>query len=309
MITVTPEQYPDLYWALRGGGNNFGIVTTFHLMTKPLPNDLLWGGTRSYTEEAFPALIKTWMDLGFNSPKDPKAGSWIAWLNTGTKIASTELWYAVPNGNESALLAPFFNITAVSDTTKTRSHASYVKDNEATNQYGVREVYYVLSAKASVELGERAINIFYKSTAAFSSIEGAFPVLIWQHITDGPLKSSTHNGGNAMGFDPNGGPLLMMLIACTWKNAADDDKVYKMVSDILSAIKAESVALGVQNDWVYMNYASQFQDVVASYGEANKKKLKSVAAKYDPKEVFQTLQPGYFKLDRAPKPDARYFSH
>jgi len=278
-------------------------------MTKPLPNDLLWGGTRTYTEEAFPDLINTWMDLGFNSPKDPKAGSWLAWLDNGSKLASTELWYGAPNGNESAILAPFYNITAVSDTTKTRSHASYVKDNEATNQYGAREVYYVVSAKASVEIAKRSLDIFFKSLGSFSSIEGAFPVLIWQHITDGPLKSSLRNGGNAMGFDANGGPLMMMLIACMWSNAADDDKVYKLTSDILTAIKAESEALGEQNSWVYMNYASQFQNVVASYGEENKKKLKSVAAKYDPKEVFQKLQPGYFKLDRAPKPDARYFSH
>jgi hypothetical protein len=57
-----------------------------------------------------------------------------------------------------------------------------------------------------------------------------------------------------------------------------------------------------------MNYASQFQDVIASYGP-RKNKLKSIAKKYDPKDVFQTLQPGYFKLDRAPVPDARYFSH
>jgi hypothetical protein len=48
--------------------------------------------------------------------------------------------------------------------------------------------------------------------------------------------------------------------------------------------------------------------VIASYG-TSKEKLKTIAKKYDPKEVFQKLQPGYFKLDRAPNPDARYFSH
>jgi FAD/FMN-containing dehydrogenase len=46
-----------------------------------------------------------------------------------------------------------------------------------------------------------------------------------------------------------------------------------------------------------MNYASQFQDVVASYGKENQERLKRVARKYDPTGVFQRLVPGYFKLE------------
>ena len=61
-----------------------------------------------------------------------------------------------------------------------------------------------------------------------------------------------------------------------------------------------SVALakskGLDNQYLYQNYASQKQDVFGSYGKANLDRLRSIAAKYDPTKVFQTLQPGYFKL-------------
>ncbi|KAI4908395.1 hypothetical protein J4E90_009020 [Alternaria incomplexa] len=309
MVTASPTTFSDLYWALRGGGNNFGIVTSFNLTTKPLENDQIWGGTRTFTEDKFPNVIKAWMDLTLNSAQDPKAGSWVAWLDKGAKLASTELWYGAPAGNESAILAPFYNITAVADSTKTRGHASYVIDNEATNKYGLREVYYVISVKASYEIAESSVDTFYDSIGALSAVEGAYPVLIWQHITDGSLKGSTRNGGSAMGFDANGSPIHIIQLACSWNNAADDDTVYQVMSDIMEAIKSEAVKLGVQNDWVYMNYAAMFQDVIASYGSDSKSKMKTVASKYDPKEVFQKLQPGYFKLDRAPVPDARYFSY
>ncbi|KAI4909887.1 uncharacterized protein J4E92_010503 [Alternaria infectoria] len=309
MVTASPTTFPDLYWALRGGGNNFGIVTSFNLTTKPLDNDQIWGGTRTFPESAFPDVIKAWVDLTFNSAQDPKAGSWVAWLDKGAKLASTELWYGAPAGNESAILAPFYNITAVADSTKTRGHASYVIDNEATNKYGLREVYYVISVKASYEIAERSVDIFYDSIGALSAVEGAYPVLIWQHITDGSLKGSTRNGGSAMGFDAKGSPIHIIQLACSWNNAADDDTVYQVMSDIMKAIKSDAVKQGVQNDWVYMNYASMFQDVIASYGSDSKSKMKTIASKYDPKEVFQKLQPGYFKLDRAPVPDARYFSY
>lgn len=111
-----------------------------------------------------------------------------------------------------------------------------------------------------------------------------------------------------MGFDADGSPIHIIQLACSWNDASDDNTVYQIMSDIMKAIKSDSEKLGVQNDWVYMNYAAQFQDVIASYGSASKSKLKAVAGKYDSKELFQKLQPGYFKLDRAPVPDARYFS-
>ncbi|KAH7215941.1 hypothetical protein DER44DRAFT_820811 [Fusarium oxysporum] len=40
-----------------------------------------------------------------------------------------------------------------------------------------------------------------------------------------------------------------------------------------------------------------------------RKSLKDIAKKYDPQQVFQQLQPGYFKLDKAPIPNSGYFSH
>jgi len=40
--SINYESHPDLYWALRGGGNNFGIVTRFDVETYPA--DPVWGG-------------------------------------------------------------------------------------------------------------------------------------------------------------------------------------------------------------------------------------------------------------------------
>jgi len=54
-ITVSATSYTDLYWALRGGGNNFGIVTNFKLVA--FPQGQMWGGQRIYTEENFSAVL------------------------------------------------------------------------------------------------------------------------------------------------------------------------------------------------------------------------------------------------------------
>lgn len=46
-VTASPVSNPDLFWAMRGGGDNLGVVTAFELMLHPVPRDtavitLLW---------------------------------------------------------------------------------------------------------------------------------------------------------------------------------------------------------------------------------------------------------------------------
>lgn len=71
VITASPTKYCDLYWALRGGGNNFGIVTNFKLEAFPLGQ--MWGGQRIYTENNFEGVLDAVYHFameGSNSDKD-----------------------------------------------------------------------------------------------------------------------------------------------------------------------------------------------------------------------------------------------
>jgi hypothetical protein len=47
---------PELYWALRGGGNNFGIVTRFDIETHPQPP--MWGGFNVMLFPDIPAQLE-----------------------------------------------------------------------------------------------------------------------------------------------------------------------------------------------------------------------------------------------------------
>ncbi|KUI55737.1 Bifunctional solanapyrone synthase [Cytospora mali] len=134
------------------------------------------------------------------------------------------------------------------------------------------------------------------------------PVKVWQEITIGELEAMRKNGGNPLGLAVEEGPLYIILIVCRWKKEEDDAAIYQMVSTALKRIKLKAASLGLQNDFVYMNYASMFQDVISSYGSDNKARLKDIASKYDPARVFQELQPGHFELDKPPVSDSGYFS-
>ncbi len=61
---------PDLFWAIKGGGNKFGIIYNFKLQT--VPAGQIYGGVRTYTADQVDAVVNATLDFSENS-KDPKA--------------------------------------------------------------------------------------------------------------------------------------------------------------------------------------------------------------------------------------------
>jgi hypothetical protein len=233
----------------------------------------------------------------------------VAWISSnGTKLAATELWYAAPVVNATPIFDEYNNITAISDSTKIRTLTEYTVTNEASNPDGFREVYWGLTTKLDQTIADQAKDIFYREIETLANVESVMPVMIYQGITVPIIEQMSKNGGNPLGLSPADGPIYLIHVSCWWKNQSDDETVYSAISRVLTRISALAKSIGKENDYLYMNYASQFEDVIRSYGAGNKARLKSIAQKYDPTGVYQTLQPGYFKLVRAPLPNSGYFS-
>ncbi|GJN87006.1 hypothetical protein PLIIFM63780_010588 [Purpureocillium lilacinum] len=301
IVHATPTAFPRLFWALRGGGNNFGIVTSFTFEAIPFPQNQMWGGTKTYLESSFNSVVDAFAGVVANSPADPSAGVWVAWIQQGPlKLAATELWYTKPNGSSAAIFDDFMAMTPVADSTQNRNLSEYADAQQKTNPYGLREVYWCVTTKADARIARIARDIYYQERPAVANLAGARPVLILQGITEGHMRHMEKNGGNAVGLDYRKGPLYIIQMACWWNSSADDAAIYAFVQKVMDRITAEATALGIQSDYIYMNYGSKFQNVIASYGAANVDKLHQIAGEFDPKSVFQTLQPGHFKLDRAP---------
>lgn len=83
-----------------------------------------------------------------------------------------------------------------------------------------------------------------------------------------------------------------------WDNAADDDLVRSVAINTTSYWEQLSKERGLNTSVLYMNDAAREQDPIGSYGSENIRRLKEVACKYDPLQVFQVLQNDGFLLDK-----------
>lgn len=84
-----------------------------------------------------------------------------------------------------------------------------------------------------------------------------------------------------------------------WSQAADDDLVRSVSIETTRTWAELGSERGSDLSFLYMNDASRDQNPLASYGSENLETLKQIALRYDPEQLFQTLQNGGFLLNRA----------
>lgn len=106
------------------------------------------------------------------------------------------------------------------------------------------------------------------------------------------------NGGNALGLKVAAGPYLIMKVSSQWQNTPDDARILAFFSTIIEKVQAEAKSKGLDNNYIHMTYAPQFEYSISSYGATNVQKLTAVSAKYDPASVFINLMLGHFKLGK-----------
>lgn len=83
-----------------------------------------------------------------------------------------------------------------------------------------------------------------------------------------------------------------------WENEADDEAARSVSIETTKYWQKLAKKRGLDVSFTYMNDASRDQNPLASYGATNLKKLKAIAKKYDPTQMFQKLQNNGFLLSK-----------
>lgn len=75
-INANETENADLFWAIRGGGGNFGVVTSFEFMLHPI--NTVYGGPMIWPLEKSAEILEKWRDFILTAPED--INGWFAYL-------------------------------------------------------------------------------------------------------------------------------------------------------------------------------------------------------------------------------------
>ncbi|KAJ1305446.1 hypothetical protein OPQ81_000456 [Rhizoctonia solani] len=278
VATITADSNGDLFKALKGGGSNFGIVTSFDLQTHPIKD--IYAGFLYYSPEQYDALFPTM--------EDPSRK-----VDTATFYTA----YSEPVTAPPPAIKPFFDIP------NTRSAVKIKTMQEATDEStegcvdGLRYNMQTYSVRADAGLFKQLFDIWHASAIGFNStVPGWTSGIIYQPISNSMLRASEKKGGNVLGLKPANDPLMVVSYQFTWERSEDDNEVYAAIDKLVADSTGVARSQGRLERYIYLNYAGSKQQPIESYGPDQVEFLRKVRAKYDPNRVFENLSRGGFKI-------------
>jgi FAD/FMN-containing dehydrogenase len=120
VLRVSADHHPDLFWAVRGGGGNFGIVTAFEFNLVPI-GPAVHGGVVLYPAERARDVLRAYRDWAAEAPDEVttililrrNAFPWAPAETQGRPILGVGALYAGPAENGARALAPLLHLGPV----------------------------------------------------------------------------------------------------------------------------------------------------------------------------------------------------
>jgi FAD/FMN-containing dehydrogenase len=208
IVTATSTQYPDLFWALKGGGNSFGIVTRFDLSTFASPT--ICAGiieVPSVEKDAFLSAVAGFGQYGSADAKAAVIPSIFMLGSLNTTVYTSALFY---DGTECAQpsLANFTALAAIESTYgNATTLASYIKGTDALIGPGTRQVFRVVASYANADALQIVHDAFVEMvTANIWNVTNLQASVAFQPITKNFIQQGISKGGNPQGVDISGAP-------------------------------------------------------------------------------------------------------
>src|ERR671936_39857 len=270
VLRASDDENDDLFWALRGGGGNFGVVTDFTFRIHPVGQ--LLGGLLVYPLDDAPAAVAKWRELMAEAPDQLACFALIARSElTGAEgaIISVAYFGDLDEGREA--VAPLLDHPApVTDTVRPMYYPE-LQEIFGRMPFGLRNYWSGrFLRELPDELIERSVEELRPqdvvATILFEPLYGAAARV--------PLEATAFGGREAA---------YNATFISSWFDPAEDERKIAAARNYSAMLAPWALGGG------YINYAFESigDGMLSEYGVARFERLREVKRRYDPDNRFR----------------------
>jgi len=284
-VRASAHEHPDLFWALRGGGGNFGVVTAFELQLHPLGPEV-YGINVAYPLEDAARVLAGWRDAVAGAPDELSTAGFVwslpdvaelpAELRGAAYAGVAGMWAGDPDEGERATRALRSLATPLLDLSGPVGYLDFQHALDPFFPAGHRRYWKALYLDGFTDAAVELI-------ADCSQRRPSNDTLIIVRHCGGAMARV---GAEDTAFGDRGSQ-WMLSIDSSWTDAAADEQNVRYTRDFWNATHPHSTGQ------TYFNFPGLLEDndaaVRASYG-ANHDRLARIKAAYDPDNRFRLNQ-------------------
>ncbi|PQE16339.1 FAD binding domain-containing protein [Rutstroemia sp. NJR-2017a WRK4] len=312
LTTASKSENPDLWRALKGGSNNFGIVTRF--TARSFPCTKIWSGflympisQAAKSLAAFHDFLNRVDSDDHNITYDNHAAGPIISTNTtiilpvqqlGIQTIAINLVYTKPPENKWPVCwktSSFASLWRLWSTCKVRTLTSATDEMNNLNPPGRRQVFATTTIKNDPATLTATHAVYRDAIVSLraANVKG----LVWTLVLQPLLPDWVRKGdANPLGLHDVNEPLVLVNFTVNWDKSPNDELVQATTRRAIEDIERVAMKNGAAHPYRYLNYCAQWQRPFEGYGEENWKFLRDVRAKYDEGGLFRWGCGGGFKV-------------
>lgn len=268
-LTASAREYPDLYWALRGGSGNFGLVTSFEYQLHAVQT--VYAGMVVHPFAAAADVLKFFFEFARSSPDELTTAAGLLTLPDGTSVAALVGCYCGDPGDAERAVKPMRSYgTPVLDTFRPQPYCELQSMFDAAFPDGN---YHYWKSSMTQTVDSEGLGKLVEFTAHKPS---PLSLIFIQHVHGAAARvpvSETAFPHRADLFDVN--------ILAQWTDSNEKPVNVAWARETYNALRPHV------DDSVYVNSVMEEgnERARAAYG-ANYDRLVEIKTKYDPTNFF-----------------------
>jgi FAD/FMN-containing dehydrogenase len=284
VVRASEDEHPDLFWGIRGGGGNFGIVTEFEFRLHPL-GPIVLAGLQMFPVERATDVMRAWRDIADAAPDELSLACVVltappepfvpAELHGQPVLGIAALYVGDPDDGAMAV-QPLKDLGPVVDHIAPMPYTEFQAALDPLSPWGVRSY---ARGEYLRELSDAAIDTFLTHavdlTAAGAPLTQMIIFRISQAVAAVPDEATAFSHRDAQYiFHPIN----------VWTDPAEDERMIAAGCAFAAAMREFSTG------GAYLNFTLEADRVRDAYGEEKYARLVALKDRYDPGNLFRLNQ-------------------